>query len=1049
MRSLIASLLLLTAGLSAQAQPCSSIPGMTPQTAIAVCGTTTFTQNSVSTCTGPAISGFGACGSTNQSDNAFWYKFHCYQAGTLGFLITPMNLNDDYDWEVFDVTGLINLNQIYTDERLMVSLNLCGNPNGITGCSPLGTDSINCGGNTFLYNRLATLTAGHDYMLMVNRFSSSPFGYTLDFVGGNAVITDPNVPAVTNVSTDGCHNSLLDITFSKDILCSSVTLNGSEFSITPGNPVVNNVIVQCPTPTSTVAGLTIKLQNPLPAGNYNLVVNPGGDGNTFRDVCGTDMATGFTIPFTIVQATTPPVIQSVVVDPCHRDKVVVNFDKPVNCATFSGAGSEMYISPGVWPVNTITMSCTNNQYTTQVTMNMASPLPGGNYNVAIRDGSDNNTLSDTCSAFMPVGYTYPFVAVPPLPPVITTFDYDNCKRDKLVVHFSNPILCSTIAADGSDFILFPPTGTAVTSISTNCAGNAYVSEVTLNLSAPMPPLQSLNVMIMQGTDNTTIADTCYSFIPQYYTNNYTAPPTPPRPVVDSMQYDRCSASFFKVYYSKPILCNSISPDGSQFVFVPQPGQVAIVSATPDPATCAQGYTNWVLVQFATPFNVPNTRILWHTTGSDGRNLRDTCNLTPPLALPFLNILGKPSAVFNAQVNWGCVNDDIVLTHPGGNGINSWTWNFSDGRTATGQNVTMSFPIATPTVTVQLIVSNGFCSDTTSQIITLGNVINAAFTASTGDTICINTPINFTEASTGNIVNYLWDFGDFTQFNGQAPPTHSYPVTNTYNVQLIITDNNGCRDTASKLIRVDPSARIDFSGLKPQYCTGNTVSLQRVISRNITSYVWDNGDGKTFTNEVDVTFSYPNQGVYTITLSGIDRYCGPATISKTVPVYAVPKVSLGPDTVICQADRLLLGVAPDPAYTYVWNTGATSSQIYADPFTRDYTLTADNHGCRGYDAVKVKVLAVCMIKVPNAFTPNGDGLNDELKALNADLATNFSFKVYNRVGQLVFTGTNPLQGWDGKFKGNPADGGTYVWTLTYIDPWTGKAVKEKGTSILLR
>ncbi|MBL0182547.1 MAG: hypothetical protein IPP96_09695 [Chitinophagaceae bacterium] len=234
MRSLLLIFLLL-ATFIVKAQPqCSTIPGMTPQTAIAVCGTTSFNQNSVSTCLGPDISGIGACGSNNSSENAFWYKFHCYQAGTLGFLVTPKNLSDDYDWEVFDVTGILNLNQVYTDERLMVSLNLCGSPNGVTGCSPLGTDSINCGGATFLYNRMATLQTGHDYMLMVNRWSNSPFGYTLDFGGGTAVITDPNVPVISSVTTVGCNTSLLKVTFSKDIVCSSVSGDGSEFSITPG-----------------------------------------------------------------------------------------------------------------------------------------------------------------------------------------------------------------------------------------------------------------------------------------------------------------------------------------------------------------------------------------------------------------------------------------------------------------------------------------------------------------------------------------------------------------------------------------------------------------------------------------------------------------------------------------------------------------------------------------------------------------------------------------------------------------------------------------------
>ncbi|HNA15955.1 MAG TPA: gliding motility-associated C-terminal domain-containing protein, partial [Ferruginibacter sp.] len=68
---------------------------------------------------------------------------------------------------------------------------------------------------------------------------------------------------------------------------------------------------------------------------------------------------------------------------------------------------------------------------------------------------------------------------------------------------------------------------------------------------------------------------------------------------------------------------------------------------------------------------------------------------------------------------------------------------------------------------------------------------------------------------------------------------------------------------------------------------------------------------------------------------------------------------------------------------------------------------------------------------------------------ADMAKSFEFSIYNRAGQRVFTTRNPLEGWDGRFKGNPADAGTYVWTLMYIDPWNGKMVKEKGTSILIR
>ncbi|MGC4104547.1 MAG: gliding motility-associated C-terminal domain-containing protein [Ferruginibacter sp.] len=92
---------------------------------------------------------------------------------------------------------------------------------------------------------------------------------------------------------------------------------------------------------------------------------------------------------------------------------------------------------------------------------------------------------------------------------------------------------------------------------------------------------------------------------------------------------------------------------------------------------------------------------------------------------------------------------------------------------------------------------------------------------------------------------------------------------------------------------------------------------------------------------------------------------------------------------------------------------------------------------------------CYIAVPNAFTPNGDGLNDYLYPLNAYKAKDLIFKVYNRFGQLVFQTTNWMIRWDGTFKGQGADPATYVWILQYTNIDTGKRIEQKGTSILIR
>jgi gliding motility-associated-like protein len=112
------------------------------------------------------------------------------------------------------------------------------------------------------------------------------------------------------------------------------------------------------------------------------------------------------------------------------------------------------------------------------------------------------------------------------------------------------------------------------------------------------------------------------------------------------------------------------------------------------------------------------------------------------------------------------------------------------------------------------------------------------------------------------------------------------------------------------------------------------------------------------------------------------------------------------------------------------------------------IVKNNIGCFDTAIQKIIVPNSCYIAVPNAFTPNNDGLNDQLYPLNAYKARDLLFRVYNRVGQLVFETTDWTKRWDGRFKGQPADLGTYVWILTYTNIDTGKFIQQKGTTILL-
>src|SRR5207253_7055925 len=118
--------------------------GQNPSSAFPVCGIDTFSQSTVPFCGGKAVpSPCNVAGVFSVSDvNPFWYKFTCFKAGALGFLITPHDLNDDYDWQLFDITGH-NANDIYIDNSLFSACNWSGFP-GLTGATSAGTSLKNC-----------------------------------------------------------------------------------------------------------------------------------------------------------------------------------------------------------------------------------------------------------------------------------------------------------------------------------------------------------------------------------------------------------------------------------------------------------------------------------------------------------------------------------------------------------------------------------------------------------------------------------------------------------------------------------------------------------------------------------------------------------------------------------------------------------------------------------------------------------------------------------------------------------------------------------------
>ena len=189
--------------------------------------------------------------------NSIWYTFTVNEAGFLGFVITPNDPNDDYDWALFNITGR-ECSDIRNTASMQVSCNAagglgCNGPTGANGGSNFNVQGAGCnapfpdqftGQSTF--NVRIPMVPGNTYALMVSNWSQSPNGYTIDFSSSTGLgIIDQTRPSVEGIRVpDECNENQIEISFSENIQCATFT--NMNYQLTgPGGPYslipINNI----------------------------------------------------------------------------------------------------------------------------------------------------------------------------------------------------------------------------------------------------------------------------------------------------------------------------------------------------------------------------------------------------------------------------------------------------------------------------------------------------------------------------------------------------------------------------------------------------------------------------------------------------------------------------------------------------------------------------------------------------------------------------------------------------------------------------------------
>jgi len=413
-------------------QTCTA-PGQNPATAFPVCGTSVFHQTTVPLCGNRAIPVSG-CGNDYGDRNPFWYTFTCYQSGTLGFLISPNNMRDDYDWQLFDITGH-NPDEVYTNASLFVTANWAGTY-GNTGTSDNGVNFTQCGSdpaeqkNTFA--KMPQLTAGHIYLLLISHFTNSQSGYDLIFSGGTAVINDPELPHLKTVEAS-CADQLR-VKLSKNVNCNSIAGDGSDFTISAtGITVTGSTGVNCTFKFDTDS-LLLQLSAPLPPGTYTLGVRKGTDGNTLLDYCNNSLPDTETLHLVIVEKQ-PTKMDSLLPVTCAPQQVTLIFQKAIRCASIAADGSNFAVS-GTYPVQVVAASgnaCADGVSKEVILKFSKSLQESGNVTITLQKDFDGNTILDECGEETLAGSSLSFSVKDTVNADFSYVIKYGCKQDSIAV----------------------------------------------------------------------------------------------------------------------------------------------------------------------------------------------------------------------------------------------------------------------------------------------------------------------------------------------------------------------------------------------------------------------------------------------------------------------------------------------------------------------------------------------------------------------------------------------------------------------------------------
>lgn len=442
----------------------------------------------------------------------------------------------------------------------------------------------------------------------------------------------------------------------------------------------------------------------------------------------------------------------------------------------------------------------------------------------------------------------------------------------------------------------------------------------------------------------------------------------------------------------------------------------------------------------------NPFVYWGFTGATGgsTNVQGFCTAL------------IPKFYFNANQRL-CVNEPVQFndsTISFSAGYRQY-WDFGDGSPIDSINANPTHTFSVPgeyNVVYRVIASDG-CASVFQDIIKIGHKPVLDFTASP---LCTDREMKLQDRSTvvdAGIQRWYWKNETTGQTFAQANPILSTTQAGEQRIIFAVTSTEGCGDTLRRTLYIHPTPT--FNASATDICLGDILNIQpqetTLDSMVVNQWIWSTSDGDQYSG-IPLRHLFGSSGPASVSVYAISRQgCYSDTLTLDLDVVTTA-VQAGRDQYALPNQSVQLGASGAPNYQWTPAIGLSNptfpNPVANTPTTQTYVVTGSTSiGCETIDSVTVFIIESELIQLPNAFSPNGDGLND-LFRLPITVTKLNTFSVYNRFGQLIFSTTNKSIGWDGRFKGKEQDPGSYVWMLDGYNI-RGERKQLKGNIILIR